>query len=237
MKKILIISALKKELEPFLNSFSTTEKILENKLKVYISEKEGCTFYFCNIGIGKAFRKNISKVFNIDAEISILVGMAGATSKNAKIGEIVFPENIIDSKSDKKTTEHPSENILYRLKTYPAGNILCVKNPVIEKKNIAHFIPVNYIDMESYHFAKFFRENNIPFIVVKAVSDNGKTKVPNSKFIKKSIWEAIRKNFFHFLFVPEDMFSVIKFHKNINISIQKSFEYSMQILKELLILK
>ncbi|HAR61910.1 MAG: hypothetical protein DKM50_07980 [Candidatus Margulisiibacteriota bacterium] len=235
-KKILIAAALKIEIAPFCKHLNAKLVSSNKNLTVYQSTLENICVTIANFGVGNAFNKNLKQFDMQSIDAAFLIGMAGGLKTQQKIGDIAFPENII-SVTTKNLSEvkHPSENFLYKLKTIrPAGNILCT-NKIInnaEKKALAP--DVDFVDMESYHFCNNCVTRDIPFLVIKALSDNLTTQFPKLEFLignpfKKDFW----KSFFYFLKNPRELFWLWKMYKNMDKAVNANYKSVLAVIQEL----
>lgn len=236
MKNIYLLSALKIEIIPFIEAFNATKTHLTSKLSQYNGQYKDLDITIANLGVGKNFNKNISKINLDNADAIFLIGMAGGLKSEHQIGDPVVPENILSPESREiEDVNHPSEQLLYRLEHIrPNGNMLCVKKVVTKEDKEELSKAVEYVDMESYYFSDYLKTKNTPFMVIKSVSDNLATKFPNLEFVKSSIKHInFTKAFFYFIRHPKEFVTLVQFYQNMRTAIESNYKTVTKVIDEI----
>jgi len=139
-------------------------------------------------GIGKkSAGKAIQKIDSADLVIS--VGIAGAVREGIHIGDLIIPKIIIDYNDPEHKYEIP-----FRIKK--AGALVSVPKPFFEKEKlrIIKMCPdAIAVDMEASVIAGVLSKRNIPFLCIKAISDELDSKSKGLKQLRNNIKMAIHK--------------------------------------------
>jgi nucleoside phosphorylase len=144
---ILIVTALKKELNIIKGNAFIKQLIDKKIVKTTISGIGELTSNF--IKENKDFLRKFGLIINC--------GVCGSVNPDIKLFETVFPTKFI----------FENKEIVFEKGKY---SIATVKKPIFEKTEKLQ-INAHLIDMESYYFAEFCKQNNINFKAVKTVSD------------------------------------------------------------------
>lgn len=198
-QKIGIMGALPQEIQ-LLESHLTEIKKEEYAGVIYI-----CGFFreqtivLCCAGMGKANAASTAQVLITKFEIDTLIfnGIAGNLNTKLHVGDIVLGETLCyhDAqddmlsqsspfcsiyKSDKKLVSLLSKtcnsmNIHYIVGKIATGDQF-IDNPVI-KKSIIEKTNADCVEMEGAAVGQIALRNNIPFIVLRSISDNAETNI------------------------------------------------------------
>ncbi len=215
MEKIGIIAAMQEELESIKNiTIITNVKKIKNIsfIEGIINDKE-VILVLC--GVGKVNAAMITQLLidNYNIKEIINIGCAGALNSELNIGDIVIGDKLVQHDFDitafghKKgyITDigeyiHSARNILdkmvdtikdisnkeYTVKvgTIATGDIFCTD--VKMKNNILQAFNAQCVEMEGAAIAQVCYLNNIPFIVIRSISDtpNGNNAIVFDEFIK-----------------------------------------------------
>lgn len=214
MKKIAIIAAMEQELTAIKNKFTKTEEKYLRDLKYYIGELNNKEYILIKSGIGKVNAARVTQMLidKFELEYLINVGTAGALNENLEIGDIVIGENLVQHdfdttafgdekgyitgtgkifKSDitliSKYKEYLQENLKkcnVIIGTIASGDIFCTEQWM--KKKIHSKFNADCVEMEGAAIAQICQLNNIPFIVIRSISDkpNGKNHIDFNEFIE-----------------------------------------------------
>lgn len=217
MKKIGLIAAMQEEMNSIKEIMeNTTEKniyeltFIEGK----INEKD-CVLVQC--GIGKVNSSRVTQILidNYDIEYIINVGSAGAANNELDIGDIVIGKKLVQHDFDITAMGYPKgyitnvgqfvesdstlieklENIISKMTdeefkiqigTIASGDVFCTESEMKDK--IRKKYNADAIEMEGASIAQVCKLDNIPFVVIRSISDkpDGKNVLTFVEFIKKA---------------------------------------------------
>ena len=217
MKEYGIIAAMQEEMQEIKNIMQEIkeEKIYElTFIKGKINDKD---IVLVEAGVGKVNAARVTQIlidkFNIEAIIN--VGSAGSANDELDIGDIVIGQKIVQHDFDITAFGHPKgyisnvgqyvesdtqlikkmEQTINRLDlnefkikigTIASGDIFCtelqMKNKIRTKFN------ADAIEMEGAAIAQVCKLDNIPFIIIRSISDkpNGNNEITFDKFLEKA---------------------------------------------------
>lgn len=217
MKKYGIIAAMEEEMQEIKNIMTdiVEEKIYELIfIKGRINDKN---VVLVEAGIGKVNAARVTQIlidkFNIEAIIN--VGSAGSANDELDIGDIVIGKKIVQHDFDITAFGHPkgyisnvgqyvesdihlikkmeqtinnldTQEFKIKIGTIASGDIFCtelqMKNKIRTKFN------ADAIEMEGAAIAQVCKLDNIPFIVIRSISDkpNGNNEITFDKFLEKA---------------------------------------------------
>lgn len=215
MSKIGIIVAMEEELESILDIMDNIEEKEIYGLTFKTGQIEKNKIIVVKCGVGKVNAARVTQIlidtFNVKCVIN--VGAAGALSPLLNIGDIVIGEKLIQHDFDitafdhdkgyitgvgdyiysdieliekfKKTANNLKEKD-YKIKTgiIATGDIFCTD---IEMKNkIFSKFDADCVEMEGAAIAQVCYLDNIPFIVIRSISDspNGNNEIDFDKFVE-----------------------------------------------------
>lgn len=217
MKKYGIIAAMQEEMEEIKKIMTEIqeEQIYELKfIKGKISETE---LVLVESGIGKVNAARVTQIlidkFNIEAIIN--VGSAGCANDELDIGDIVIGRKIVQHdfditafghqkgfisnigqyvESDNKLVAKMEQTIKqivndeFKIKIgiIATGDIFCTETKMKEK--IRTKFEADAIEMEGAAIAQVCKLDNIPFIVIRSISDspNGNNEITFDQFLKRA---------------------------------------------------
>lgn len=195
--KIGVIGPTEKEIMPFIGEISNKELTEYAMLKFYSGTYEGVEVVSTFCGVCKVNAAIATQILIDRFEVThiVLTGVAGALNKKLKIGDTVVASEIAyhDVASGILTEYHPwMKDIYFRtdiemLKLCESiGNSVSIQSKCYigriitgeafithneREKLIEKFNPL-CVDMESASVAHTCYVNNIPFIVIRSMSDN-----------------------------------------------------------------
>lgn len=215
MNKIGIIVAMEEELEAVLNIMNNIEQKEIYGISVQIGKIEQKEIAVVKSGVGKVNAARVTQILidKLNVKSIINLGSAGALSPLLNIGDIVIGEKLIQHDFDitafdhdkgyitgvgdyiysdieliekfKKATNNLKEKD-YKIKTgiIATGDIFCTD---IEMKNkIYSKFDADCVEMEGAAIAQVCYLDNIPFIVIRSISDspNGNNEIDFDKFVE-----------------------------------------------------
>lgn len=178
MSKIGIIAALPAEAKCLSNG----------KLHVGLPLEIHKNIFLCLSGIGHdAALVSAKKLATLKIDALISWGVAGAIDNSAKSGDLILPRSIINNDSHYNI----SENWLNNITTYfdnsqqkiISGNItssnkICATTK--DKSYLSETTGAVAVDMESAAVAEVATMNKLDFLVLRAISDNAETVIPEA---------------------------------------------------------
>ena len=215
MSKIGIIVAMEEELESILDIMDNIEEkeIYGLTFKTGQIEKNKIIVVKCGVGQVNAARVTQILIDTFNVKCVINVGAAGALNPFLNIGDIVIGEKLIQHDFDITAFDHDKGYITgvgdyiysdieliekfkkaannlkekdYKIKTgiIATGDIFCTD---IEMKNkIYSKFDADCVEMEGAAIAQVCYLDNIPFIVIRSISDspNGNNEIDFDKFVE-----------------------------------------------------
>lgn len=217
MKNYGIIAAMQEEMQEIqklMKEISNKEIYGLNFIEGKISDK---TIVLVEAGVGKVNAARTTQIlidkFDIDAIIN--VGSAGAANDKLNIGDIVIGKKLVQHDFDITAFGHPKgyisnlgqyfdsnnqlvermENVMKDLEnkdfnilvgTVASGDIFCTDSNMKEK--IRNKFEADAIEMEGAAIAQVCKLDNIPFIVIRGISDspNGNNEITFEQYLEKA---------------------------------------------------
>lgn len=217
MKKIGIITAMSEEFEVIRELMVDVSIIEKYDLKFnsgLIQEKE-VVLVKCGVGKVNASRTTQILIDNFDIEYIINVGVAGSLNDNLEIGDIVIGDKLVQHDFDITAGGHPkgyiskelgreffgNENLIrkcdkiikddlkeinIKIGTIATGDVFCYQ--VSMKEEIVKEFRADCVEMEGAAIAQVCTLCNIPFIVIRSISDkpNGHNNIDFEKYVVSS---------------------------------------------------
>lgn len=217
MKKIGIITAMSEEFAVIEELMDNIEVIEKYHLKFYcglINQKE---VVLVECGAGKVNSARVTQMMLdiFDIEYIINVGVAGSLNDNLEIGDIVIGQTLVQHDFDITAGGHPKgyiskelgrefisdsklvrkcENIIRndlkevnaKIGTIATGDVFCQE--ISLKEEIIKEFNADCVEMEGASIAQVCTLCNIPFIVIRSISDkpNGHNNVDFEKYVVSS---------------------------------------------------
>ena len=217
MKNYGIIAAMPEEMQEIqklMKEILTIEIYGLNFIKGKINNKQ---VVLVEAGVGKVNAARTTQIlidkFEVDAVIN--VGSAGASNDELNIGDIVIGKKLVQHDFDITAFGHPKgyisnagqyfnsnkqlieqmENAIQNLEdsdfkilvgTIASGDIFCTETKMKDK--IRNKIEADAIEMEGAAIAQVCQLDNVPFIVIRGISDspNGNNEITFEKYLKKA---------------------------------------------------
>ena len=217
MQNYGIIAAMQEEMQEIqklMKNISNKEIYGLNFIEGKISDK---TIILVEAGVGKVNAARTTQIlidkFDIDAVINI--GSAGAANDKLNIGDIVIGKKLVQHDFDITAFGHPKgyisnagqyfssdrkliekmenaiknlENIDFNifLGTIASGDIFCTN--INMKEKIKNKFNADAIEMEGAAIAQVCKLDNIPFIVIRGISDspNGNNNITFEQYLEKA---------------------------------------------------
>lgn len=227
MKKIGIIAAMQEEMEAIKQIMCNIEETKIYDLTFYegkINQKE-CILVESGVGKVNSSRTAQILIDKFEIEYIINVGSAAAANDELEIGDIVIGETLVQHDFDITAFGHKKgyisnigenvqtnkeliekfnekistiENKNYKIKigTIASGDIFCTEKEMKEK--IKTKFNADAIEMEGAAIAQVCYLDNIPFIIIRSISDkpDGKNNITFEEYLQlasKRCKEIIKK--------------------------------------------
>ena len=215
MKNVGIIVAMEEEQEEILKIMTNIEEKDINGLNFKIGQIEKSNVIVVKCGVGKVNAARVTQILidNFNIRLMINVGAAGALNPFLDIGDIVIGEKLIQHDFDITAFDHDkgyitgvgdyiysntqvtekfkkisdklsANNFKVITGTIATGDIFCtdigMKNKIYSKFN------ADCVEMEGAAIAQVCYLDEIPFIVIRSISDspNGKNAIDFDKFVE-----------------------------------------------------
>ena len=220
-KYIGIIVATPEEMKELKSIMMESEKIKIFNLDFYKGKINDKNYVLVKCGVGKVNAARTTQILidNFDIESIINVGVAGGLSNNINIGDIVIGEKLVQHdfditafgyekgyisetgklfESDRNLIERCRkiniQNVQIVLGTIASGDIFCTD--IKMKENIRIKFNSDCVEMEGASIAQTAYLCNIPFVVIRAISDipNGNNQVDYEQFVEKAAKNCSLKN-------------------------------------------
>ncbi|MGD9489528.1 MAG: hypothetical protein AB7W47_16030 [Calditrichaceae bacterium] len=195
MSMITIISALKEEIRPLLETLTVKQKLKTGSGTLYVTDE----YHFLRTGVGLRHAEDVLNSYLSSYEPSeiINIGTAGSLKHDHRSGDIFYIGKIY-YKTRGQFIDLPSE--LNKTEKAPAV-LLTVDQPVMNKSDreaSRKRFNAGLVDMEAYALAKICFKNNIKFTSYKIVSDLADENtegefMANYKVLSKKLAEYILK--------------------------------------------
>lgn len=217
MKKFGIIAAMQEEMHEIENIMEEKEIKKIYELNFVTGKINSVDIVLVEAGVGKVNASRTTQIlidnFNIEAIIN--VGSAGSANDELEIGDIVIGSKIVQHdfditafghskgyisnvgqyiESDNKLIEKMQDTILklkdkdFKIKigTIASGDIFCTELKMKEK--IRNKFNADAIEMEGAAIAQVCKLDNIPFLVIRSISDkpNGNNHITFDQYLKKA---------------------------------------------------
>ena len=215
MKNIGIIVAMQEELDEILNIMNNVTKEETDNIILYKGVIENKNIILVKSGVGKVNAARVTQILidKLEVDVMINIGAAGALNPNLNIGDIVIANKLIQHDFDITAFGHNKgyitgvgeyiscdeelvnklENVVNKEKSkeYKAiigiiasGDIFCTE--VKMKEKIYSKFNADCVEMEGAAIAQICYLANIPFIVIRSISDspNGNNAIVFDEFVK-----------------------------------------------------
>lgn len=227
MKKVGIVIAMQEEYEEIEKIITDQKKEQIRFLTFTIGKIENieCVVVQCGVGKVNAARATQVMIDSFELEYIINIGTAGAINETLEIGDILIGKQVVQHDFDITAFGHKKgyitgvgnevicdkklvnkfQNIIqnmakeeYQIKlgVVATGDIFCTETKMKDK--IRKKFEADVVDMECGAIAQVAHLNQIPFIVIRGISDtpngnNAKAFDENLKFASKRCADILKK--------------------------------------------
>jgi adenosylhomocysteine nucleosidase len=190
-KKIAIIAALKREIRQLVKSWPLTS-IQHDGRDFTFHEGEHAVVICGGIGAEAARRATEAAIVHYSPDLLISAGVAGALVPELNVGDTIFPAMVIDTQdgSRRETAIHHAP-----IGNTALGRTILASYPeiasVAQKQQLAKSYRAHAVDMEAAAVARAAQSHNLPFLAVKAISDDARFEIPEmNRFIHAGRFET-----------------------------------------------
>ena len=217
MKKFGIIAAMQEEMQEIQKIMDNVKETKIYDLNFIIGEISNYKVVLVEAGIGKVNAARTTQILidNFEVDAIINVGSAAASNEKLNIGDIVIANKLVQHDFDITAFGHPKGyisnvgqylesdkelviNIEKAIKkidnnkfktiigTIASGDIFCTEKTMKDK--IRTKFNADAIEMEGSAIAQVCKLDNIPFIVIRGISDspNGNNKVTFEEYLEQA---------------------------------------------------
>lgn len=212
-----IIAAMQEEMQEIKNIMEQIEEEKIYNLTFIKGKINNQTAVLVESGVGKVNATRTTQIlidhFKIEAVINI--GSAGSANNELEIGDIVIGKKLVQHdfditafghpkgfisnvgqyvESDSKLIEKMEQTISklgncecnIKIGTIASGDIFCTETKMKDK--IKEKFNADAIEMEGAAIAQVCKLDNIPFIIIRSISDkpNGKNEITFNEFLEKA---------------------------------------------------
>ena len=217
MKKYGIIAAMQEEMQEIKKIMTETEERKIYELTFTKGKINNTEVVLVEAGVGKVNAARTTQILinNFDIEAIINVCSAASANDELDIGDIVIGKKLVQHdfditafghpkgfisnvgqyvESDSKLIEKMEQTIVdlqdkeFKIKigTIASGDIFCTEIKMKEK--IRNKFEADAIEMEGAAIAQVCKLDNVPFIVIRSISDNpnGNNNITFDQFLEKA---------------------------------------------------
>ena len=217
MKKYGIIAAMQEEMQEIKKIMTETEERKIYELTFTKGKINNTEVVLVEAGVGKVNAARTTQILINDFDIEAIINVGSAASANDEldIGDIVIGKKLVQHdfditafghpkgfisnvgqyvESDSKLIEKMEQTIVdlqdkeFKIKigTIASGDIFCTEIKMKEK--IRNKFEADAIEMEGAAIAQVCKLDNVPFIVIRSISDNpnGNNNITFDQFLEKA---------------------------------------------------
>lgn len=191
MPKIAIIAAIERELWPLIKSWPTTT--FEHDGREFTFYKSEYAVAVCS-GMGAEYGRRAAEaiIVRYSPELLISAGVAGALVPKLHVGDTVFPAVVIDARDGSR---HETSIRDAAMGKSPLARTVLVSSPDVagtaQKRQLAKSYGAHAVDMEGASVARAAQVHNLPFLAVKAISDEVNFEIYElNRFIRNGQFET-----------------------------------------------
>lgn len=217
MNKIGIIAAMQEEMQEIKNIMSNLNEVKIYELSFFTGTINNKEVILVEAGVGKVNAARVTQILidNFKPNAIINVGSAGTANDKLNIGDIVIGKTLVQHDFDITAFDHPKgyisnigenvdsdENLLklfeqtiskienkdfaIKIGTIATGDIFCTEEWM--KNKIRTKFEADAIEMEGAAIAQVCKLDNVPFIVIRSISDspNGNNNITFDEYLVKA---------------------------------------------------
>lgn len=196
---IVIIAAMEREVKPLVQGWSVYSG---PALGAYRSFADRDVLVVCS-GIGpRPVLNSVEKVLNhFNPKLLISAGLAGALIAEFKVGHVIIPATIINSATNKRIPTGQGRGTLVSASGVAGQNA---------KRLLAEKYAAQVVDMEAALVAEAAVKRGVPFVAVKAVSDEYDFPLPAMDQFVTASGRFVMGKFLSYLALRPSLWPVVR---------------------------
>lgn len=169
----IFIAALEREIAALVQGWRADEKLQTNH--IHLHWNDNAVVACAGMGAHRASLAVEAALQLCPATELVSVGWAGACNPQLHIGDVVHPTIVIDARTGERFFVSDPDS------TEPAEVLVTVAAPAsaMEKERLAISYYAVAVDMEAAAVGRLARAQNIPFRVIKSISDESHFEIPD----------------------------------------------------------
>jgi adenosylhomocysteine nucleosidase len=201
-KRIAIIAALERELAPLVKNWQVVTSSYEGREYTFF-EADYAVAVCGGIGYESARRAAEAVTAKYSPGVFLSAGVVGALVPDLHVGDTVFPLVVVDTQDgSRRETAIPDTP----MGNSPLARTVLVTYPeiarVAQKQQLAKSYGAHAVDMEAAAVARAAEKHGLPFIAIKAISDDLNFDLPEmNRFIRSGQFQTA-KFIFYMAFRP-----------------------------------
>jgi adenosylhomocysteine nucleosidase len=209
--KVGIIAAMEREIRPLVRSWRVKYELYEGR--EYKLFERGQAVAICGgIGSESARRTTEALVALRRPRALVSVGFAGALNPELQVGQVISPRRVIDMSDGSATNTMAAE----------AQHGILLSTPsiagAVQKAKLRAAYSADAVDMEAAAVARVATSRGLPFIAIKAISDDAAFDMPEmDQFVVKGQFQSARFAF-HVASHPQIWGRALQLAKNSNVA-------------------
>lgn len=191
MKKLALIAALERELRPLVKQWPATTVRHEGREFTFY-ESDYAIAVCSGIGPESARAAAEAIIAQHSPDLLISAGVAGSLVPELHVGETIFPTTVVDTQdgSRHETAIHDAP-----LGKTPLARTVLASYPEIagaaQKQQLAKSYGAHAVDMEAAAVAHAAQVHGLPFLAIKAISDELDFELPDvSQFVRSGQFQT-----------------------------------------------
>ena len=190
-KKVAIVAAIERELRPLIKSWRSIKAEYEGREFTFY-ESDYAVAVCSGMGAESGRRGAEAVVAKYSPELLISAGLAGALVAELHVGDSVFPATVIDARDGSRHETSIRDAVLAKS---PLARTILVSIPEVagtaQKRQLAKSYCAHLVDMEAASVARAAQVHNLPFLAVKAISDDVDFELADlNRFIRNGRFET-----------------------------------------------
>lgn len=190
-----VVAAMDIELNGFIKSLNVTDKFHKDNFLIVRGSYRQQEYIVLRCGIsGRNVKRALDFLFDRFPEIegAVLVGVAGAVNPASKASDTFVPQIFTSDQASKSyyvNYDFYNKVSTFNMKAFIGGKAISSNRLYRIKDKVAAYNGDNavvFVDMEAYTFAEIMNEKEIPFLVIKSISDEISFRFPSDiRYIKE----------------------------------------------------
>ena len=191
--KIVIVSAIERELWPLIKNWQST-KAQHDSCEFTFFESSYAIAVCGGIGPEAGRRAAEAAIARYSPELLISAGVAGGLTPDLRVGETIFPVTVIDARD---SSRHETAIKNAPIGSTPLAKTVLVSYPEIasaeQKQKLGRAYGAHAVDMEGASIARAALKHNLPFVAIKSISDDISFELPEiQSFIQNGKFRTTR---------------------------------------------